>query len=425
MNAERDRREVTISRQALKALVGLDEVKLGPLSPIAATEIAGGADGAEMIALLEGMSGDWEWAVPALVDPRRTVALLYADETHAQMSQYAFADPADAGPAFSAAVTADGLEVRGPWTASEIRLALLDPFSVDVVTESPHARLDLTRRQLWALAAYVDAHRVSRLARSMLRVGGLPDGLSLAEIVQAWSNGRGKGDPGWSVSMLALLAPEGIPEGFERELPAVVAQMSEAGLLEKVAIGSGNEYYAPRGDVQRLCLELSGSNAVFGLALRRLVGAGTVETSTIFGWRSARGIWLVDAGVAGEEVAVLKAGPHLFTEFVAGLVPAAPETPSAPEPAPLYSRDGLISRLRAAPESEESETPVETAAGDAAAATRAFCIACGKPLKEGASFCAACGRPVGGASPRRAFCIACGKPLKQGAAFCPACGSRA
>lgn len=428
MNADHEKRVEMISRQALKAVVDLEEVKLSPLSPLAVMEPSAGPVAAEeMAAWLEGLSGAWEWVAPALIDPQRTMALLYAGQSHGQVGQYVFPDRDGVGPAFSAGWTGEALEVRGPWSAGELRLALLEPFSLDFIAETPLARLDLSRRQFWALAAFVDAHRVSRLARSLVRRGGLPEGVSVSEVAEAWRNGVSIQDPEWAVSMLSLLLPDGLPKGFEQEVPGVLAEMAAVGLLQKVDIGgAGTDCYAPRGDVEGLCLELSESGAVFGLALRLLKSDGRPETGTLLGWRTAGGIWLVDLGGAdGGEAVILRVGPYLFMEFVAGLLPEEQKeaTTAAFSMETTCSRDALVSRLRAMPESAEPGTAGgEIVPKAKVLVARAFCTACGQPLKEGASFCTACGKPVGGLPPRQVFCTACGKPLKEGMSFCPGCG---
>jgi hypothetical protein len=392
MNAYQDKRVARLSPPALKALASLEGVRPNPLSPLVTLEFpAGVADREEMAAQLESMDGPWEWAAPALVDPQRSVALLYADPEHARIGQYVFPDPDGAGPAFNADITAEGLKLSGPWSLGEIRMALLEQFFLEAVADLPPARLDLTRRQLWGLAAFVDAYRVSRLARGLTRLGGLPEGLSISEVVEAWSTGLAKLNPEWSVSMLSLLEPDKLPPGFGGEIPGILAELAGAGLLEKVDLDGKKDCYAPRGNLQRLCLELARSNANFGLVFRRLEGPSTVEASIIYGWRTSEGIWLVDLGPGEGQPAILQVGPYLFMELLADLLagqPAEASTAAFHVETP-YSRDALIALLRAAPEGVE---PVHE--DKVAVSRRAFCGGCGNPLTEGLAFCPKCGTKV-------------------------------
>ena len=421
ISADRDKRVARIPRRALKTLVDLEGLQLNPLSPLARVKFpAGEAQREEMIAQVESMGGPWEWAVPALVDPGRTIALLFADEDRALVGQYLFPDPDGSGPGFKAGVTADGLELSGPWTMGDIRMALLDPLSPDIIAESPPARLDLTRPQFWALAAFVDAYRTSRLARNILRLGGRPEGLSASEVAEAWRNGIAIRNPAWSVSMLSLLVPDEYPRGFEGEIPGILADLLRADLLREVSGESGGSHCAPCGDLERLCLELSTSHAVFGLVLRRLQGPRRVEMSTIYGWRSAEGIWLVDLGGAGEgEASILQVGPYLFTEFIAGLLKAGREetAPAAFRMETPYARDRVLAMLR---ESAAAKT------------TEGTCPHCGAGLAAEARFCRSCGKRLGAAGevkareaetpPRPSYCSRCGQRLPTGAKFCRECG---
>ncbi len=422
MNAYHDKRITKISRQALQTLAGLKDTRLNPLSPLAIMELGvGGPAGAgreEMAASLEGMDGLWEWAAPALVDPRRTAALLFAGQGQDRIGQYLFPDPEGAGPAFNVSPTAEGLELSGPWSLGEVRMAILDMFSLEAVADLPPVRLDLTRRQFLGLAALVDAYLVSRMTRGLMRVGGLPEGLSVDEVTEAWSNGIARTDPEWAVSMLSLLGPDPLPAGFEKDIPGILKELVGKGLLEQVDLGGKREYYAPRGVLKRLCLELAGSNAGFGLSLRRVEGPGRIEVSTLFGWRTAGGIWLADPSAGGEGPSLLQVGPYLFMEFLTGLLEenskeASGDAFSIKTP---FARDALVLRLRAVPD------VVEAAPGEQAPDPAAFCAACGNPIGEGLSFCNKCGRPVRGTPPRRAFCKACGNPLREGLVFCNKCG---
>ena len=187
------------------------------------------------------------------------------------------------------------------------------------MADQPPARLDLTPRQFRGLAAFVDAYRTSALAREMVRAGGLPEGVSIPEVMEAWSNGLARPNPEWSVSMLSLLEADGIPTGFEREIPAVMLEMTGAGLLERVDLGGKQDYYAPRIHLERLCREAARSCACFGLVSRRLDGSGRMELSALVGWRTTEGIWL--SGLGGEEARVLlQVGPYIFMEYLTGLL---------------------------------------------------------------------------------------------------------
>lgn len=410
MNAASDKREERIPGRALRALAELEGSGPNPLSPLTDLDAPGGpADREEMAAWLEGLEGPWEWAGAALAGPQWTVGLLYADQEGVTSGQYAFPDAAGAGPSFNVTPEADGLALSGPWSAGEVRVAVLGRFSLEAVADMPQAYLDLSPRLFLGLAAFVDAYRAAALAREMARAAGLPEGLSVPEVMEAWSSGLGRPNPQWAVAMLSLLDAGGTPAGFEREMPAVMLELTGAGLLERVDLGGKQAYYAPRGALERLCREAARSCACFGLVSRRLDGAGRVELSSLIGWRTGEGIWL--AGLGGEEARVLmQVGPYAFMEYVTGLLRGGgEEAPGGglPPDAPL-ARDALVSRLRSVPVSQASAP--------------SFCDACGSPLRPGKTFCSGCGKPVREAAPPRAACAACGHPLSEGQNFCRKCG---
>jgi len=425
MNGYGDKRVMRISHQALKTLAGLEGLKPGLLSPLAGLEPGPGRPdrevGEEMAAWLQGMDGSWEWAAPALLDPQRTAALLYADPDRPRIGQYVFPDPDGAGPAFNAAINKEGIELSGPWSMGEVRMAMLEMFSLESVADLPPVRLDLTLRQFLCLAAIVDAYRVSRLVRGLTRVGGITEGLSIPEVVEAWNSGTSEPDPEWSVSMLSLLSPDPLPAAFENEIPAVMAELVGAGLLQKVDLGGKQDYYAPRSALWKLCVESSRSGTVFGLVTRTLDGPDRVEASILCGWRSAEGVWLVDPA-SGGETTLLQVGPYLFMDFLADLMTEKEKEPpgAAFHMETRYTRDALVSRLRAMPAGAQTGMePGEATAEGRAPVKRRFCYNCGNELREGLSFCNKCGKP---ASRSHVTCAACGAQVEEGLKFCNACG---
>lgn len=66
-------------------------------------------------------------------------------------------------------------------------------------------------------------------------------------------------------------------------------------------------------------------------------------------------------------------------------------------------------------------TPIPVPPPTAAVAEGAFCMACGKPLPDGAAFCCYCGVKV---PPKEHRCAACGKVNPDGAKFCAFCGNK-
>ncbi len=89
-------------------------------------------------------------------------------------------------------------------------MAFLEMFSLDAVADQPLVRLDLTRRQFLALAAFVDAFPGFMAGPGADTRGELPEGLSIAEVAEAWNKGIAKPNLEWAVSMLSLMDPVGL-----------------------------------------------------------------------------------------------------------------------------------------------------------------------------------------------------------------------
>ncbi len=222
-------------------------------------------------------------------------------------------------------------------------------------------------------------------------------------------------------------------------------ELAEGGLVEQVTLGGKPGYYAPRGCLSGSAWNLPGPAPSSDWPCGASDGPGRIEAGTLFGWRTAEGIWLADIGGEDKaERAILQVGPYIFMEFLTDLVTERSE--EVPDDnfrmETSFFRDTLISRLRAVPEAVEA-APVEQVpphvflrrlrqfpgGGASLSATSVASrwedrvrarppAPVAKELVEGVKFCIACGTPVGGRIPHEASCIACGNPLEEVLAFC-------
>jgi hypothetical protein len=368
--------EIAFSKQALKALGEVPGLRCGALSPL--VRIAppdAPSDRVGLIGALSALTGQWTWAAPALLDPRLTVAMLFGDGDTSAIGQYLWPDADALGPGFRATVAADAVRLAGPLSGDEVLLSCLDLAALDGVAEAEPLRMSFSLEQFWATLALLDAYRILLLRRRLSRQGGYPAGVSAAGLAESWKAGLALPDPGWSVSLFALLRPDLVPAGFEARVAGVVDAMDGAGLLTKLAGEPGD----PLGDVyilseglDQLCKAVLTGIVHVGLAVERLRAENEIELTTIGGWRTSGGFWLADLSAiplgGSGEVVVSLLGPSYFTRLIEGALrgatraTAASVTPGVPfEMATPYSRDELVAALHLNAPAADTAAPAEPA----------------------------------------------------------------
>jgi hypothetical protein len=152
MQDEKTFRDVRLSRRSLKTLAEIPGLGCGGLSPLA--RIASPPEAADrpgLLSALRGLVGDARWVVPALLDPRLTVALLLGDGERQLAGQYLWPDPHGARPGFQLAVEAKDVVLRGAVTVEQAELTLLDFLALGSVAEVSPVNLRASADELWAL----------------------------------------------------------------------------------------------------------------------------------------------------------------------------------------------------------------------------------------------------------------------------------
>lgn len=242
----------------------------------------------------------------------------------------------------------------------------------------------------------------------------------MTDLVDALADGTSMLNPGWTVSLFSLLAPDDMPDDLAKRLPRLVPEMVTKGLLDEIEdTQSGQTVYGLQGEMRRMYGDPS-STLHFGLAVNRLVREEVAEFSVLGGWCSPAGIYLADVSDMRQRgVTLLYTGPELATTLIDECLNAeelAPPWEDFSMETP-FTRDRLLSLLR------EERPP---------AAGPKTCTYCGKELAEDALFCRSCGKPVERAAEPEArdveaaekpsFCSYCGKKIRPGARFCRNCG---
>ena len=357
--------DIVFSRAALKTLGELPGTGCGALSPLARiTPPDAPADHRALLVGLTALDGDLSALVPALLDPHCTIALLLGDGGTALMGQYLWPQADGRGPGFRVAVEDAALRFSGPLSSEQVWLSALDLLSVNALPEAEPLQMTFDLEQFWATLTLLDAYRMALLRRRLARQGGDPAGVSSAGLAEAWNTGLAVLDPGWSVSLFALLRPDLIPPGFAERVPAVIEGMDAAGLLTKLP-GEPND---PLGDVylfgpglERLCQAvLSGARQV-GLSVERLRAVREIELTTFGGWRTPGGFWLADLSAVPLHgtgtVSLTLLGKTTLSALIEGVLGVRPDLEAeetlaqAPTNSP-YSRQALIEALMALPKEQ-------------------------------------------------------------------------
>ncbi len=353
--------EIAFSKRALKALGEAPDLRCGALSPL--SRIAppdAPSDPAGLVGALGALTGQWTWAAPALLDPHLTIALLFGDGDTSLIGQYLWPDADARGPGFRAVVGKDDVRLAGPLSGDEVLLSCLDLVSLNGVGEAEPLKMTFDLEQFWATLTLLDAYRIALLRRRLSRQGGYPAGVSGPGLAEAWKAGLAVADPGWSVSLFAMLRPDLVPQGFETRVAGVVDAMDGSGLLGKLPGDPGD----PLGDVyifgqglDLLCKAVLLGIVHIGLGVERLRAADEIEFTSIGGWRTSGGFWLADlseiplGGTGSVSVSLL--GPRYFAALIEGALGGATQADAAATDAPLematrYSRDALLEALRPA-----------------------------------------------------------------------------
>lgn len=356
-------RDIALSRAALKALGEMPGLGCGPLSPLARIAPPDApADHRALLAGLTALDGPLDALVPALLDPHCTIALLLGDGGTALMGQYLWPEADGRGPGFRVAVEAEALRFSGPLSSEQVWLSALDLLSANALPEAEPLQMTFDLEQFWATLTLLDAYRMALLRRRLARQGGDPAGVSSAGLAEAWNTGLAAVDPGWSVSLFALLRPDLIPERFAERVPGVIDRMDAAGLLAKLPGDPGD----PLGDVyifgqglERLCQAVISGARQVGLSVERLRAVREVELTTFGGWRTPGGFWLADLsqvqlhGTGTVSVTLLgKTDLSALIEGVLGVRPDLGAKENTPAPTLTngpYARQTLIEALLALP----------------------------------------------------------------------------
>lgn len=372
-----------IPLRALKALAGPPAVPCGALSPLAHIATPEGtADRAALVTVLEAMQGDWAACPAALLDPGLSVALVVADREQQLLGQYAWADRNGLGAGFRFGVAGSTLEVHGPLLLEDVELSLLNQLALGSCAEIPPERYTLDAAQLWTLLALVDAHGSAAALRQAARASGPPPGVAIADIEASWQAGLARPNPGWAVSLAALLAPEAVPGDFPALLQQALSGLEESGLASVLAGAPGDalgDWVLLGAGLDLLCRGLAGGGIAFGLVRSERVSPERVELTRIAGWRTPGGIVVAELSALAEGRAeLLLTGPSYCAQLLGELLGTRglPDDAAAPaEPAPSPAE--LIAKLQAS-------------AADPAA--KRFCPGCGAPVRAEARFCAQCGQ---------------------------------
>lgn len=343
--------EARIGRQALKALAEVPGLSCGGLSPLARlAPPAGPPDRPALVAALERLQGDWEWAAPALLDPRLTVALLLGDAETQLAGQYLWPDPAGGSPGFQLSIESDDLVLRGPVTLEQAELTLKGHLALGGVAEIEPLALHPTTDELWALAALADTHQLAGLLRRASRVSGPPVGLREKDVVATWTAGVAEPHLGWSVSLFSLIAPDAIPPDFARRLPAVLRAMAASGLLVALEAERGDplgDLYVLGDALESLCRARSSGVLQFGVVLQSMSVPGRAETLRLAGWRTPGGIVAADLSALPDGRAhVLLLGPSGFCGLVETALRGDGATSTPFEPVATYTKEALVTALR-------------------------------------------------------------------------------
>lgn len=407
---------------ALGQVPGLAAGGLSPLVRVTAPEAP--PDPVGMDRLLDDIEKMSPWAPAALLDPQLTAGIIVGNEDTPSLRQYAWPDAEGRGPGFEFAVTAEALQMRGPMEIVELREGMAALLRVDELVGVPALTMTLTAGQFWALTAIFDAHRTALGIRRLSRLGGMPLGVMVPDVIEAWKTGLQTRNPGWAVSLFSMLVPDAVPESFEMSLRQALGEMDDADLLMvldgDLSAGPGATIVFGE-DLEALASGLASQLFLFGLTVQHLRAPGEVEVTALGGWRTPGALWLVDlSGIENDEVQLVFAGGELMVEMLDELLGGEPDPDFAMDTP--YASDTLRAKLAVAPTAPEPAAPEPAVT---APTQVRFCKQCGAELTVGGRFCGKCRAAIDepeAEEPAIRYCQHCGAQAVPGARFCNGCG---
>jgi len=336
--------------------------------------------------LLGGLQGDWESSIPALIDPGLTLGILIAERESQLLGQYLWADRGGASPGFKVSVADQALVLSGPLTLHEVALSLLDQLGSSSARELTLERFELDRAQFWTLLALADAHGMAAARRQVERVPGVPVAVTVAEIIASWQLGLARPNPGWAVSLAAVLVPDAVPGDFPALLARGLASLKDAALLHLLAADAddpGADLVLLASGIDLLCRGIWQRDLGFGLVRSESLGPQSIDVSQIAGWRSNGAFVVADlSGLEADRAELLLIGAADLEPLIGDLLGTHDPPDGDQKQVPVLSSAELIGRLRAM-QSEPASRRARPAR---------FCPACGAPLRAGVRFCGQCGQ---------------------------------
>lgn len=396
--ARHETRELT--RSALAALRDIPGLNAGPLSPLARIAAADTTpDTTALVAALDAMPGVWSACPSALIDPRLSLAVIVADRRVQQSGQYVWADACGRGPGFRVEAKTAVVEVTGPIHLEELEELLLERLSPAGVATPEPVRLQLDAAAVWGLLALVDAHGTASLIREAARADGPLPALQRRDLQESWQLGLSRPNPGWAVSMAALLAPDLLPTSADAALVGLSA-LEEAGLLTPLAGKPDDplgELLLPGGVLELLCDGLGRQSIRLGLLRMERSGPAELQIIRVMVWRLAGGYVLLDLSALAEDRAeLLLFGASRMLELLGemlGMQQEAASLPAAPTPTPVELRKALMQVATASSPAVQPRipaTPRPSPARPTSSGPR-YCSQCGAEVNDAARFCGSCG----------------------------------
>jgi hypothetical protein len=388
----------SLSRAALLALREVPGLAVGPLSPltrIGPGQAAPDTDG--LIQSLQEMAGSWSACPAALLDPGLSLAVIVADRRTQASGQYVWADPHGLGAGFRVEVHPESVELTGPIHLEALETLLVEQLAPQGVATPEPLRLSLDAVGVWTLLALVDAHGTSALIREAARGDGPLPALKAADLAESWQLGRTRPNPGWAVSMAALLAPDLMPGSADAALAGLPA-LEAAGLVTRLPGGPGDalgELLLPGAALAALADGLGRQSIRLGLVKSLRTGPGRVEIVRLMVWRLAVGYVLLDLSAMAEGRAeLLWLGPAQMLELLGVLLgladpPGVMPTPSSPSPEALI--EALQVAVKAAPPPMPAAPSPPPLPRPASAPSTRHCAQCGAAVSATARFCSNCG----------------------------------
>jgi hypothetical protein len=396
------RNEATFQAGELRRLIDHEKLELTRWSPLAFA-LGSKPDGNIKSLLDRGLaSDDWKTALQSLARPICQVRVLTPGIRSSRIARFYKGANGEKNQMIGCWFDGDGLRISFPWSPHDVAEAAKPVLDTDLPIPADSVFAALTPAGLFVLAAAMDAIRASQLSAMLERRPPPELRLDDADLQHQLALGFSEDDPRWSVSLLRLIGPPGLPLGAD-PLIAGLRDLSAADLVKHV-----DGRWVPTEALKRIAAHWSPTlPALAHEAVTLDAGGEVLEYRHCVAVRGDGPLWLVEfEALASHQprVSLRSVDGATYLAFLRELINPPMNADVIVRPELVGAVEGKFrkaaDRDRIAPSGAAKgagAAPTDRVSGAATiktAGVHRFCGGCGAAVQPGWKFCRECGEAL-------------------------------